>query len=192
MVGELLNSRDSCQFIVYACPTGELNDRIEAYLIESKALFGANSAHKYMPHCTLTGFFSAELQSVPIYLQALDKAYATAQSDRSLDVGIKRLILSKDWHGLELQSDGLKQLIVNFAQDRTLTNYFEKLRLKDWLHLSLAYNFSSQHEEQLKQLAVKAIDLDAPVQWELRFYQKNPDWSWQCLKSWQLQFHKIN
>lgn len=177
----------NCQFIVYACPVGDLNGQLEKYFKQSHQLYGENMAHKYMPHCTLTGFFTDALSSIPIYIRALDKAYTEAQGDRlSLNIKIKKITFKENWHGLELQADGLKNLIANFAQlDRSSTRQ-EKLRLKDWLHLSLAYNFNPDRGEQLKQLAIEIIDINADVNWKLRFYQKNPDWTWKCLQSWSL------
>ena len=177
-----MDNNNSLQFIIYACPVGELNAQIETYFTKSRELCGVNAAHKYMPHCTLTGFFSEDFNFIPDYLQALDTAYNSAK-DLCLDVAIAKLHLAKDWHGLELQAEGLKQLIRNFAAFDLIRQ--EKLRLKDWLHLSLAYGFDPEHGEQLQNLATE-IDLQAKVNWELRFYQKNPDWTWQCLNSWEL------
>ncbi len=85
-----------------------------------------------------------------------------------------------------MQADSLKVLMTNFAQTKTLLNYQEKLRLKNWLHLSLAYDFNPEDEAELKKLAMVMVNLKANVNWELRFYQKNLDWSWKCLQSWQL------
>ena len=171
------------QFIIYACPVGELNTQIETYFIKSRELYGANSAHKYMPHCTLTGFFTEDFNLIPFYLQALDAAYSSAKNN-SLNVAIAKLHFAKDWHGLELQAQGLKQLVCNFAYSDLTPP--EKLRLKDWLHLSLAYGFNPEYREQLQNLAIETIDLQAKVNWELRFYQKNSDWTWQCLKAWNI------
>ncbi|GAB4542877.1 MAG: hypothetical protein Tsb0014_36000 [Pleurocapsa sp.] len=175
------------QFIVYACPVGELNEQLEAYLQKSLNLCGKNTAHNYMPHCTLTGFFSDRSNSVPIYLQALDQAYFEAKNNNLfLDIKIKQLTFNENWHGLEVQANGLKQLIANFAELEKSPSREEELRLKDWLHLSLAYDFNLEHEEQLKQLATENIDIKTNVNWELRFYQKNPDWTWKCWQSWEL------
>lgn len=174
----------NCSFIIYACPVGELNKQIERYFDLSRELYGANSAHKYMPHCTLTGFFNTKLDLIPIYLEALDRAYIETNDD--LEIKIEQLTFKENWHGLELQCDRLKQLIANFAQTKTLEKYSDKLRLKDWLHLSFAYDFNSEHETQLKQLAIDTIDIKAIANWELRFYQKNLDWSWTCLRSWMI------
>ena len=178
-----MDSNNSLQFIIYACPVGELNTQIETYFAESHQ-YGENKAHKYMPHCTLTGFFTEDFDAIPSYLQALDTAYTSARNNLALDIAIAKLHFAKDWHGLELQAEGLKQLIRNFATSNATRQ--EKLRLKDWLHLSLAYGFDPKHGEQLQNLATETINLQAQVGWELRFYQKNPDWTWQCLKSWNL------
>lgn len=172
----------NCSFIIYACPVGELNKQIEKYFDLSHELCGANSAHKYMPHCTLTGFFNTKLASIPVYLEALDRAYIETNDD--LEIEIEQLTFKENWHGLELQCDRLKQLIANFAQAETLEKYSDKLRLKDWLHLSLAYDFNSDRETHLKQLAIDTINIKANVNWELRFYKKNPDWSWKCMQAW--------
>lgn len=178
----------SDRFIIYACPTGDLNEQIEEYFERAIKLCGKNKAHQYMPHCTLTGFFTDELSSVPFYLEALDKAYTEAKSNEtSLDITITKLTFNKNWHGLELQADGIKQLIANFALlEKSLTRQ-EQLRLKDWLHLSLAYGFNLQDSEQLKHLATELIKIQTDVNWELRFYQKNPDRTWKCWQSWSIK-----
>lgn len=173
------------QFIVYACPTGALAADLEKYFVDSQALYGKNAAHQYMPHCTLTGFFADDLQSIPIYLQALDRAYLNAKNTNlPLDIEIIQLTFSENWHGLELQADGIKQLITKFTQLENSPTRQEAIRTKDWLHLSLAYEFEENYAEQLQNLAREIIDLTASVNWELRFYQKGADWSWKCWQTW--------
>jgi hypothetical protein len=54
-------------YIVYACPIGALTEEIEHYFAQSLELYGPNAVHKYMPHCTLTGFFHDESGSLSIY-----------------------------------------------------------------------------------------------------------------------------
>lgn len=174
------------QFIIYACPVGELNSQIETYFNKSRELYGENSAHKYMPHCSLTGFFADELSSISIYLEALDRAYLEAKNSLSLDIEIKQLAFKENWHGLELQADGVKQLMSNFTCLETSTTRQEKIRLKNWLHLSLAYDLDREHTEELQDLASEIIDPKAKVNWDLRFYQKNADWTWKCLKAWPI------
>lgn len=173
-------------FIVYACPVGELADQIDRYYQQSLALCGANAAHQYMPHCTLTGFFQDEETAIPLYVQALDRALRQAPPCPNPVLTIQQLSFHSDWHGLELQSDWLKHLVAHFAELALSPTRRDDLRLKDWLHLSLAYEFQPEQSDLLMQLAQKFIDLQASVQWELRFYQRHADHHWTCHQSWQL------
>ena len=170
------------QFIVYACPTSELNTQLQTYLQLSKEQCGANNAHNYMPHCTLTGFFSDELSSADYYIKALDEAY---RGDRALEIKIKQLVFNPEWHGLELQAEEIKDLIKDFVRLETSPTRQENIRVKDWLHLSLAYGFESGDRAKLEKLAWETIDLAADVAWELRFYQRIAG-NWNCLKAWSL------
>ena len=173
------------KFIVYACPTGELNTQLERFFQRSYIACGKNTAHEYMPHCTLTGFFNDDPNSIPYYLQALDRVYRDAKGF-SLKIEIIQLVFNSDWHGLELQAQGVKQLTRRFRQLETSPTRKEDIRLKDWLHLSLAYGFESASKAKLEALARETIDLTAEVGWELRFYQKL-DSDWNCLQSWTLE-----
>jgi ubiquitin-associated SH3 domain-containing protein len=176
----------SNSFIVYACPTGELAEQLDRYFQHSLAICGANAAHRYMPHCTLTGFFQDEETAIPFYVQVLDRALRQAQPCPSPVITIQQLTFRPDWHGLELQSDWLKNMIASFATLATSPTRQDALRLKDWLHLSLAYEFQPEQSKSLIQLAQEYINLQASVQWELRFYQRHPDQGWICHQSWQL------
>jgi ubiquitin-associated SH3 domain-containing protein len=173
------------QFIIYACPVGELGQQINLYFQKSKELCGENTAHHYMPHCSLTGFFNADQTTIHHYLNTLDKAYHQSQ-DISLDIKIVQMMFKPNWHGLELKASGLKNLIAHFVEIMNSQPIEEKIRLKEWLHLSFAYNFQPQHHDTLKTLAEKMINPQALTQWELRFYHKYPDWTWTCLQSWLL------
>ncbi len=175
------------KFIVYACPVGELATQLELYFQTSEIECGKNAAHKYMPHCTLTGFFEDELTAIPIYTKALDNAVDNALSKPSKPViNILNMTFKPQWHGLELYSPILKQLILDFAKIANSPTRNQKLRLKDWLHLSLAYEFPPQQQDTLKAIAEKIINIQALVEWELRFYQRHSDWTWTCHKSWML------
>ncbi len=175
------------KFIIYACPTGELCQQIEAYYQTSQASCGQNSAHQYMPHCSLTGFFEAPISNLSIYLQALHQTHEQMKGHNiPLSVQILGMSFQPKWQGLELKAAHLKQLIADFIQTVEQSDAEVKIRPKDWLHLSLAYGFKPEHEETLKQLAQKAINPDIPTEWELRFYQRHPNWTWTCHSSWLL------
>ncbi|MEM6836643.1 MAG: hypothetical protein AAF609_07285 [Cyanobacteria bacterium P01_C01_bin.120] len=169
------------KLIVYACPVGELADQLNTYFSKSRMTCGPNEAHHYMPHCTLTGFFDDVPSSVPKYTQALDrslKRYRRSQPTPPLEItGIQ---FRDDWHGLELTSDWLKKLVLDFVCTATSPTRKSPLRPKEWLHLSLAYGFGPDQADMLKTLAEAVISCQASVAWELRFYQQNPDRSWIC------------
>lgn len=178
----------SSQFIVYACPQGELAGQIQAFYQESLDLCGFNAAHNYMPHCTLTGFFNDEISSINLYIQALETAYNTAKSTATpLKLDVIKMTLQTYWYGLELKAEGIPSLMIHFAQLANSPTRLEALRLKTWLHLSLAYEFQPEHAEQLKHLAEIRINPQAQVDWELRFYQRHLDQSWTCHQSWLLK-----
>jgi ubiquitin-associated SH3 domain-containing protein len=161
------------QFIVYACPIGNLAEQLDRYFQVSLETVGANSAHRYMPHCTLTGFFYEVELSVSRYVDALSQSLAIAQPHRPASpITIRTLSFKEDWHGLELDSDWLKALVADFSNRVESLTRPDPIRLKSWLHLSLAYGFEPSHASQLKALAIDSVDLDADVAWELRLYQR--------------------
>ncbi|MEM8809425.1 MAG: hypothetical protein AAGF01_25670, partial [Cyanobacteria bacterium P01_G01_bin.38] len=135
------------QFILYACPIGPLAEQLETYFEKSQQLCGPNAAHAYMPHCTLTGFFNDDECAIAPYIRTLENVLA---ANRALipkpPILIKQLTFRSDWHGLELSADGLKQLVAIFADQAASPTRLEPLRLKDWLHLSLAYEFNAPCE----------------------------------------------
>lgn len=170
------------KFIIYACPVGELNTQLELYFQTSQNQCGKNAAHKYMPHCSLTGFFEDDLTAIPIYTKALDKALSKRPN---LSINVLNMTFKLKWHGLELYSPMLKQLIIDFAKIATPTRKGD-LRLKDWLHLSLAYEFPLEKQDKLKAIAQEIINPQASVKWELRLYQLHSNGNWICHQSWML------
>lgn len=175
------------KFIVYACPTGELAEQIQRFFAESLESVGANAVHEFIPHCSLTGFFEDRLSSVPLYTQALTRCYNRALRSRPTPaITIQGFAFRPDWHGLELESPWLKKLIVDFACTVNSPTRKEALRIKDWLHLSLAYEFPTEQGKALSQLASQRIDPTAPVGWELRYYQRDDTHAWTCHQTWPL------
>ncbi|NTU84382.1 MAG: hypothetical protein HGA45_34305 [Chloroflexales bacterium] len=175
------------EYIVYACPLGRLARQLATYYSESRAVCGPNAAHQYMPHCTLTGFFHDEPASVPAYTQALDAALSRARPTRPDPVlQVSGLLLSETFHGLLLESPWLKGLTADFAASAPAVMRHDHIRLKSWLHLSLAYEFPPEQHHQLATLAHDLVEIAAPVSWELRFYERHADISWTCHAYWSL------
>lgn len=175
------------ELIVYACPTGDLATQMAHYFARSRAECGPNTAHAYMPHCTLTGFFHDLPASIPHYVQRLERALAAARPTQPTPViAIERLRFDTQFHGFELSSPWLAQLVAAFATAADSPTRVDAIRLKDWLHLSLAYHFPPEQHDALMQIARGTIDPAAPVAWDLRFYERGPDNGWTCHACWPL------
>ena len=174
-------------YIIYACPTGELAAQLSTYFQMSRATCGPNTAHRYMPHCTLTGFFHDQPSAIPIYVAALEAALVRAGPTQPKPVlTILGMELRPDFHVLPLDSPWLKGVIADFGRNVDSPTRQDTLRLKDWLHLSLAYEFAADQATTLAKLAEEFVDMSAPVGWDLRFYERHADWSWVCHAEWQL------
>lgn len=170
------------ELIVYACPVGELNEQIEAYFRKSREICGANSAQNYMPHCSLTGFFKDSETAIDSDIAILNRLLKLSE----ISIKITGMTFKPHWHGLEIDAPELRKIIADFiAESRAIADP-KNLRSKDWLHLSFAYNFEPEHYERLKKIALDLIDFNAPVQWEIRFYQRYGDGSWTCHKAWKV------
>lgn len=172
------------ELIVYACPTGELAGQLEAYYTRARTAFGANAAHRYSPHITLTGFFHDTVASIPIYVNALAEALAVAPQPPM--VAITGLMFEPHFHGLLIESPWLKNLTQAFAWLAQSPTRADAIRLKDWLHLSLAYKFQPEHAAPLKAVAREMVDISAPVVWELRFYERFGQDEWRRHAAWSL------
>lgn len=177
----------SSQFIVYACPGGVLEEQIKAFYEKSLEICGENAAHNYMPHCSLTGFFEDDEAAISLYVNALSQIYNTAKAvGLPLKIQVSELNFKPNWYGLELEEQGIKKLIFTFSKIAQSPSRPEELRLKNWLHLSLAYEFTEQQSDTLKELAQTMINPHAAACWDLRFYQKHPNGSWTCHQAWKL------
>ena len=175
------------KFILYACPVGPLADQIQAFLDQSRARFGPNAAHGYMPHCTLTGFFSDDPAVVPGDLQRLDQLLA-----RALPAGPRPAVrvtgwgAQTDWLGLELEAPWLSGLAQDFAASTKAGPRQTPVKAKTRLHLTLANEFPGRQHAPLAALARQMVDPEAAVSWELRYYQRDPGGCWRCHRVWGL------
>lgn len=173
--------------IIYACPRGELNTQLEAYFTTTLRKWGENSAHQYMPHCTLTGFFHDQFTSIPVYIESLN----TALNDHLCHCPTEPIVVvdfqfKPQFHYLELASEWIKNVILDFADLAVSPTRVDALRCKTNLHLSLAYDFPPEQDQDLKRIAQTMINPQAEVSWELRFYERHGDQSWSCHHSWLL------
>jgi hypothetical protein len=172
-------------WIIYACPLGELAEQLDRYYAASLAACGANAAHNYMAHCSLTGFFHDDRGTLDTYIEALDAAVHRARSTQPVPVlSIGGIALELEFQGLLLSSPWLQALIADFAGTAHSPTRRDALHLKNWLHLSLAYGFPPHHHARLAVLARELVDISAPVGWELRFYERHSAGHWTCHARW--------
>lgn len=167
------------ELIIYACPVGVLGGQLDAYMARVSHEIGRNAAHGYMPHCTLTGFFHDDAAAIPHYRAALAQALVHAAPHGADDIRVDAMQLTETFHYLKLESAwliALVQAVANLAQSPTRR---DSLRLKDWLHVSLAYQFLPEQHEPLASLAREMVDPRAPVAWTLRLYER-------CAAGWVL------
>src|SRR5262249_9814837 len=125
--------------------------------------------------------------AIPTYVTALETALQRARATQPMPmVRISSMEFHPDWHGLVLESNWLQTLTADFvtlAQSPTRT---DALRVKDWLHLSLAYEFPSASAAPLERLARELVDIHAPVGWALHLYERFPADVWAQHVRWPL------
>ena len=171
-------SETRTQFILYLCPRGPLSDQIEEYFAETKAKIGTNTAHGYMPHCTLTGFFWDDPANAHHYVQALERCVA-AVMPTSAEVTIPSLMQRAEWIGLEMQAPAVRRWVTGFVYQAESPGLREHIRMKSWYHLSLAYGFDAAVFEPLCEMTTM-IDIGAPVNWELALFDRDQNQNWRC------------
>lgn len=177
-----------CELIVYACPTGPLAAQIATFFTASQERFGPNSAHAYPPHITLTGFFHDDAVAIPCYLAALESAHARAMATRPASpVRIRKMAFRDGFHGLFINAPWLESLTADFIAAAASPSRRDRLRPKDRLHLSLAYGFRPADGSALAAMVTAMVDVAAPVEWELRLYERLPDGGWLCHAGWELR-----
>lgn len=175
---------DLAELIVYACPTGELAAQLVAYYERAALDCARNEAHRYPAHVTLTGFFHDVLASVPVYRRALSEAVSAAPCPP--DVRVAGVMYEPHFHGLLIASPWLQALTADFATRAASPSRVDALRLKDWLHVSLAYGFPEDRHECLERIGREMVDPGAPAAWELRLYERRPGDAWTCHAAWPL------
>ncbi len=173
------------KLIIYACPLGALAEQLDAYLARALRDVGRNAAHDYMPHCTLTGFFHDDAAAIPHYRAALAQALASAGPRDAAEIQIAALHLTETFHYLKLESAWLVALVEAVAGMAQSPTRRDSLRLKDWLHVSLAYQFLTEQHEPLAALAREMVDPCAPVAWALRLYERSAA-GWVLHGNWAL------
>ncbi len=162
------------EFILYACPVGVLADQLDAYLAASTARCGPNAAHQYVPHVSLTGFFHDDAGAAAFYAPLAEPA-----AHEHASVVIEQMMLRGDFHALLVSSPWLERTAAAFADVAGGSpTRIDDIRVKRDLHLSLAYGFPADSHGELADLAVAMVDIAAPVQWQIRLYERDVAARW--------------
>lgn len=151
-------------------------DQIDAYFARTEADIAPNTAHTYMPHCTLTGFFWDEPGSAQFYTDNLI-AFYDSHPMAGANVQVIKLTQNEKWIGLEMKAPKIERWVAKWSAGAPSPTLAEKIRLKDWYHLSLAYGFTEPDYERLCQMT-RMIDITTEVQWSLRFYERAAGNQW--------------
>lgn len=195
---EVQGNPEPLELIVYACPLGNLAQAIDRYFTMSLAQWGENAAHRYMPHCSLTGFFQEwavpgaldPTQTLEIYHDTLTTLFGDTRVRAIPTIAVKTLLFRSDWYGLELESPWIKSKIQEFIEILQIEHRdpqeLAPIRPKEWLHVSLAYEFSPIAALPLKELAQDLINPQLSVSWEVRLYQRLTGNQWTCHGRWEL------
>lgn len=174
-------TENTTEFILYACPLGELYKQLKHFYAVSRKKVGRNSAHDYMPHCTLTGFFRDDPIAAVGYIHTFVMTVGHLWDDRpDPSLRITGLTSRPDWIGLDIESPWLEAIAQTFAYISDTPTRTEPIRPKSGLHLSLAYGFPPDQHAPLQDLAHQLVDPPAPGSWELRLYQRDAPKQWTC------------
>ncbi|MGE0732228.1 MAG: hypothetical protein AB7O92_28985 [Acidimicrobiia bacterium] len=175
------------QLILYAVPTGLLAEQCDRFFRMAAAI-APTTAQTYPPHCTLTGFFNRPVHRIGVvldaYAQTLDRA-GLHRSGRveSCEVTVRGIRRDAGWLGLELSSPRLLEVAASFAAACAPQREpgDDALRLKDWLHLSLAYDCDTETLDRHEGLARAVVDDGLHCDWEVGLWRRHPRDRWERL-----------
>ncbi|CAK9828219.1 Ubiquitin-associated and SH3 domain-containing protein B [Anthophora retusa] len=166
-----LDSDAHRQYVLYACPTGELAGQLIRFWSESKELIW-NGAHNYMPHITLVSFFKAPDESIEGLVNALETTVNQVELSDNIEL---ETYISPNFMGLfvkEANAEWLKYIAIRYVNKLSSLGISAEPQVKS-LHLTLAYQFPSSLYQQLR-LMVEKLTLTCPTNWELRLYSRDP------------------
>ncbi|XP_029373052.1 ubiquitin associated and SH3 domain containing Bb isoform X1 [Echeneis naucrates] len=154
------------EFVLYLRPSGPLQNQLSHFWQQSRVTCGKNKAHNIFPHITLCQFFMCADHKAEALCEALQ---ATVQQWRGRFPSPLPLELytSSNFIGLfveEQVADVLKQFAADFATEAARKAEVHVEPHKKQLHVTLAYNFPSDHLPSLEKLA-KGIEVKLGCDW---------------------------
>lgn len=163
------------KLILYATPMGDLAAACDRYF----AAAAPTVAQQYPPHVTLTGFFSRQDDAASERILAAQGFIEEAGPVPSEAVEVVGLIARPDWVGLEIESPWLRAIAERFAASDTPEPADDPIRLKSWLHLSLAYGVDDLASNE--RFARRMVDPGSQADWEVALWELGTDNTWHRL-----------
>lgn len=171
-------SADRLELILYATPTGPLAEACDAWFAETAAAFGPTTAQTYPPHCTLTGFFRRPPEALDRVIHEVTTAVADDATLPASAVQVVRLHAGPEWVGLELAAPAFVAATQRFADLHVAGPDDDPIRVKDWMHLSLAYGGVDDLAPWIESALERFDPVPLAEAWELALWQRRPDGTW--------------
>jgi hypothetical protein len=147
------------RYILYLVPEGRLYDLLERYYEDTLAVC-RNDAHDYLPHCTLTGFFSLPA-AYPLrrLTSVLQHVLHEAEANVEAAVCVERLY-DDTAIGLAVHAPALVAAVSRWAEETsTDSEGTVSIRPKTRLHISMAYGVGVARADT-PLLYSRALELD--------------------------------
>ncbi|XP_015591028.1 protein UBASH3A homolog isoform X2 [Cephus cinctus] len=165
-----LNSHEPREYVLYACPTGVLAEKLLTFWNESREL-GWNGALNFMPHITLVSFFRAPDESAEQIASALESIVDCNEYPDS--IGLETYV-SQNFMGLfvkDKHAEWLTSIAMRYVNKLANLMITAEAHTNS-LHLSLAYQFPNSLFVPLNNM-VEQLGSNVPANWELRLYSRD-------------------
>lgn len=173
------------ELIVYLTPQGPLAEQCRWYWDAMATHGGPTRAQDYPPHVTVVGFFRREHHHLDAVIAHLGAAVDECRSVRPPEIAVMARHTWPGWVGLELASTWVVDLAERFALlNRPRSPHEDEVRVKRWLHLSLAYGVDDL--SGAASMACELVDPDAPAGWHLLLYERSEGHEWVSHQEWSL------
>lgn len=159
------------ELILYATPEGPLARACAAFFADLVERDRQTTAQTYPPHVTLTGFFRR--RSVAVDRVVAEARRVISASPRG-EADVSNVTERPDWVGLEITSEWMLSVAAAFTDLHELEAGDDPLRLKTWLHLSLAYGDVPGGRElaEYADVARRTIDADLRASWSIGLWER--------------------
>jgi hypothetical protein len=162
------------RLIVYATPTQAFADACRVFDDAARAI-APTAAQRYPAHCSLTGFFRRDGGDIPRIVDEVADAFPGGTVDPT-SVGVAGPVRHDSWLGFELTSPSLITSTERFARRHVVGNGDDAIRVKSWLHLSLAYDVGDLGPYLA---AAETIDWTvAPSAWSIGLWEWDDGGEW--------------